>query len=262
MPIINFSQPAYDADASTYFTTAGVTSTAGKQQISRFVTGVKDLGLWSNMVCWPLRSSQNPGIGTTVYSLGGYGTYNGTLSSSELRTTDGLAITSGSTYMSTSLTLGAYPDSIIAVTNILTDIGANKEYLFTAGVNVNGRQFSIGTSGVNDLDHLFAQRDVWYTLASDLGYAYNTFGIRAGPRYISWRPQSNTTFRATLNGNFLNGSATGWAASTAGQIAPRGNEGANTLGFFAYLNTAISDSLDNQIRSLYKTTLGQGLGLP
>jgi hypothetical protein len=47
--------------------------------LSAFVKGVKELGLWSDMVCWPLRSSQNAGTGTTAYSLGGLGTHNGTL---------------------------------------------------------------------------------------------------------------------------------------------------------------------------------------
>ena len=86
-------KPAYDADASTYFTTAGVTNTAGRQQISRFVTGIKDLGLWSSMVCWPLRSSQNAGTGTTAYSLGGLQTANATLVNGSTWTANGTPFT-------------------------------------------------------------------------------------------------------------------------------------------------------------------------
>ena len=92
-------KPAYDADASTYFTTAGVTNTAGRQQISRFVTGIKDLGLYNNMVCWPLRSSQNAGTGTTAYSLGGLGTFNGTLTNGPTWGVDGIIFDGSNDYI-------------------------------------------------------------------------------------------------------------------------------------------------------------------
>lgn len=49
------------------------------KQINKFVVGVKRLGLWSSMVCWPMRSIHNAGRGSTVYSLGGLGIYNGTM---------------------------------------------------------------------------------------------------------------------------------------------------------------------------------------
>jgi hypothetical protein len=42
------------------------------------------------MVCWPLRSSQNAGTGSTAYSLGGLGTYNGTLINGPTWGEDGL----------------------------------------------------------------------------------------------------------------------------------------------------------------------------
>lgn len=52
---------------------------SSRQLINSFVKGVKGLGLWSNMVSWPLRNSQNASSTLTAYSLGGAGTYNGTL---------------------------------------------------------------------------------------------------------------------------------------------------------------------------------------
>jgi hypothetical protein len=76
---IRLSAPAFDSDAISYFIRSGVTDATAKRQISDFVRGVKALGLWSGMVCWPLRSAQNAGSGTTAYSLGGVGPYNGTL---------------------------------------------------------------------------------------------------------------------------------------------------------------------------------------
>jgi hypothetical protein len=65
-----------DPDAATFIAASGATDVWNIQQ---FVKGVKDLGLWNNMVCWPMRSTQNAGTGTTVYSIGGFGAYSGTL---------------------------------------------------------------------------------------------------------------------------------------------------------------------------------------
>jgi hypothetical protein len=80
----------FDADAAAYFDRAGVTDATAKSQINAFVKGIKDLGLWSSIVSWPLRSSQNAGTGTTAYSLGGLATYNGTLLNSPTRVEDGI----------------------------------------------------------------------------------------------------------------------------------------------------------------------------
>jgi hypothetical protein len=77
---LNTLARGYDADATAFAAASGATDVAA---LSAFVKGVKELGLWSNMVCWPLRSSQNAGTGTTAYSLGGLGTYNGSLSTAQ-----------------------------------------------------------------------------------------------------------------------------------------------------------------------------------
>jgi hypothetical protein len=74
---LNTLARGYDADATAFAAASGATDVAA---LSAFVKGVKELGLWSNMVCWPLRSSQNAGTGgvdgvTTAYSLGGLGDF-------------------------------------------------------------------------------------------------------------------------------------------------------------------------------------------
>ena len=66
-----FHRRRLDPDAADFCRRSGATDRAA---INAFVRGVKDLGLWDNMVCWPLRSAQNAGTGTTAYSLGGLGT--------------------------------------------------------------------------------------------------------------------------------------------------------------------------------------------
>jgi hypothetical protein len=83
---LNTLARGYDADATAFAAASGATDVAA---LSAFVKGVKELGLWSNMVCWPLRSSQNAGTGTTAFSLGGLGTYNGTLTNGPTWGADG-----------------------------------------------------------------------------------------------------------------------------------------------------------------------------
>jgi len=61
-----------------------------RRLISDFVRGIKGLGLWNSMVCWPLRSSQNAGGGTTAFSLGGLGQFNGTLVNAPTWGSDGI----------------------------------------------------------------------------------------------------------------------------------------------------------------------------
>lgn len=88
-----------ELDAPAYFARAGVTDPTAQSRITNFVTGIKNLGLWYNMVAWPMRQSLNTGSGSTVYSLGGYGTYNGTLNGSASWTPGGITFTSNSDYI-------------------------------------------------------------------------------------------------------------------------------------------------------------------
>jgi hypothetical protein len=64
------------------------------KQINKFVVGIKKLGLWNSMVCWPMRSIHNAGTGSTVYSLGGLGVYNGAMVNSPTWRTDGIVTSS------------------------------------------------------------------------------------------------------------------------------------------------------------------------
>ena len=109
----------YDADAAAYFDRAGVTDTTAKVQINAFVKGVKDLGLYNNMVSWPLRSAQNAGTGLIAYSLGGLGTFDGTFAGATLPTweTNGVNFTNDTpAKITTSLAQGSSDDiNIFAV---------------------------------------------------------------------------------------------------------------------------------------------------
>ena len=49
-----FQPKPLDADAAAFIQRSGATD---RTAINAFVRGVKALGLWNNMVCWPLRSA-------------------------------------------------------------------------------------------------------------------------------------------------------------------------------------------------------------
>jgi hypothetical protein len=95
---------AVDTDAQTFITTSGATDIEG---IDQFVKGVKNLGLYNSMVCWPLRSTQNAGTGTTAYSLGGLGTFNGTLVNGPAWANDGIDFDGVDDHITTTFTQGA-----------------------------------------------------------------------------------------------------------------------------------------------------------
>lgn len=96
MPINLIIRNPLDRDAREFIGRAGVSDAAARLQLNEFVRGVKQLGLWDSMVCWPLRSTQNAGTGTTAYSLGGLGTFNGTLVNGPTWGADGVAFVNAS----------------------------------------------------------------------------------------------------------------------------------------------------------------------
>lgn len=91
---MTISQQKWELDTQAYLNVCNITAALPRQQIYEFARGVNNLGLWNSMVCWPLRSSQNAGTGTTAYSLGGLGTYNGTLVGGPTWVADGVENTS------------------------------------------------------------------------------------------------------------------------------------------------------------------------
>jgi len=111
-----------DSDAAAYCARSGATDRAA---INAFVRGVKSLGLWQNMVCWPLRSSQNAGFGDTVHSLGGLGTFNGTRVNAPAWGADGVTFVNvSSQYITTNSSINlSTADTLIAAVAKFTDSG-------------------------------------------------------------------------------------------------------------------------------------------
>lgn len=251
----------YDGDAAAYFTRAGVTDATAKAQINAFVKGVKDLGLWSSIISWPLRSSQNAGTGTTAYSLGGFGTFNGTLTNGPTWSADGVVFDGVNDYIMTSFTAANGPASfgfaskVTALTGnqavlSLDDLTSRKMNLFhtTAAsnkvrfeANLNGSMGDrIDINGTDSLNFVFGQ----------VSHDGTNFYGQGNNGTIQSVAASGTMQGTGANLVFGTRSATFAPILFAGTIA------------FGYsISSSVNANFTN-LYNLYKTTLGQGLGLP
>jgi hypothetical protein len=245
----------FDADAAAYFDRAGVTNATAKIQINTFVKGVKALGLYNNMVCWPLRSTQNSGTGTTAYSLGGLGTYNGTLTSGPTWGTDGITFDGTDDRIPTTLTSGFSAVSVFGISKkdatsqtmqevSKDDAGANREWSIHA--ELGG----------------FVQGRLWNPSFSQITGPVVTTDFRIsclrGSSTVAKFRRNNESDATTAAGVLTQGSAqVTFGARSGGAEYFKG-----IIAGAIIFNTALSDSDTSSIYTLYKTTLGTGLGLP
>jgi hypothetical protein len=255
--------PSYDTDASAFFNTAGVSKTDAKQQISRFVTGIKDLGLWSSMVCWPLRSSQNAGTGTTAYSLGGLGTFNGTLVNGPTWGEDGVNfIRANNTHITTPLDVQNLRQfTALVVANQTTH--SNLDVLMAAWGTTSAQNYFLMRKGGGGI--------VLNAFVRSAGSArqVNTSGFSVGSFFMyGWGTQGANTI-GTRNG-VAGGSVafvpdeTGSSTLVFGVLVPPSNEpfDGSMASVIFFKDNELSTAQQLSVYTLYKTTLGLGLDLP
>jgi hypothetical protein len=244
----------YDADAVAYFERAGVTDATAKGQINAFVKGVKDLGLYNSMVCWPLRSTQNPGTGLIAYSLGGLGIYNATLVNSPARGVDGITTTiSGSSKITTET-----PNNLFFANGTLA-------YVAKFATTYNGPYYHYWFP--------FPFQFLGFTGSASLKPTIQGGGNQIIDGIDSPAPPSGVDFEFkafSINGSNVianrNGSTTFSEAQTqTPTYVSTGHELANsdaTASMGWLFSSALSNAQMVSLYTLYKTTLGTGLGLP
>jgi hypothetical protein len=252
------SASTYDANASSFIATSGATDIVA---INDFVLGVKTLGLWNSMVCWPLRSSQNAGTGTTAYSLGGLGTFNGTLINGPTWEDDGIDFVAASnTHVTTPLTVGPTPKFT------LWGVGSSSA---TTGAVVAAWGTTTATSFAI-VRKIAAQRYAYLTRSS--AATNNLAGSNAsvsGFASIGLGTQGANTL-GTLNGVLDATIASlpdesGTQAVNIGIQTPTNSLPYNgTISFaLAYVaGDGLTTAQQLSLHNLYKSTLGTGLGLP
>jgi len=257
----------FDADAVAYFNRASVTDATAKGQINAFVKGVKTLGLWSNMVCWPLRSAQNVGTGTTVYSLGGYGINNGTMNGTISWETDGIIYPNDSTFkfITTGFTM-AYDaaNSSFAVGALTATSSANRRYIGSSTQSATPLNAGVDAN-TTLLSSISSFSGVVFTQVNFAGSPnLNTFNwLGASANYAT----STDNFNAQLNSAFgtvsRNSSGAGKNALHIGGGQLITDTFTGTMAFASYFPTTdVSQANKLLLYNLYKTTLGTGLGLP
>ena len=247
----------FDADAAAYFDRAGVTDATAKGQINAFVKGVKDLGLYNSMVCWPLRSAQNKGSGTTAYSLGGLGTFDGTLVGVTLPTwgTDGVAFDGIDNAITTTFNPAFNNVCVFAAANTTNRLA--RRTIYAQKIDGPGQGFALFNEGFVTPGDITAEVYDGTFRSSTAGTA--TDGQFAGVGTF-WDKSNVTAFRdATV----------GAASATSSATTLTARFGLNHSGNRAFLGKIAGIIVvHNQgnvfatLRSLYKTTLGTGLGLP
>ena len=237
--------------------------------VDNFIKGLKQLNLWQNIVCWPMRSIHNIGTGSRALSLGGYGPFDATLLNSATWSNDGVnRVTAGGDLFSTPIReLGVAPISHGAVLKNATDLGDNTGYWFTAGINVNGRQFGIGNSAAATTQQIYSYVNLWPPSASGPQAAVTSSSFtRTSRHYFSMRLTTGLTGRFTLNSNqaVQAAASNSWNTSNP-QFVRFGayNTALDLTASFVFLsNSLVTDAQDSAMYLLLKQTIGKGLGLP
>ena len=236
-----FSLGFNDVDGDAYLTRAGVTNPLGRCEVLWFVRGMKALDLWRSMVCWPLRNYQNIGTGSTVYSLGGLSAFNGTTVNSPTWGVNGFNFFNTAQYISTTATSNQ-PMCIFSVHRVNNNTSTSRLLDSAAGqllyVNVNtllleAASPSLGTVGTISLSS-------WFTSQVE-------FNSTSGNASLNGVAKTTRNFGTT---NLSTGLRIGSLS-----VSQFGRE----CSFALLLNNRSSVEL---LHTLYKNTLGNGLGLP
>ena len=263
----------YDPSALTYFVTSGITDSTAKSQINSFVQKVKGLGIWSNMVSWPLMSNQN-GItsNTTAYSLGGLGTYNAVLQNAGIAYgASGLVKTSagGVLYLGNNSVLANCQTAAFVYQASGSTGYANLRALLI-GPCVDTSNTGMQTLYSTDANTLSVQ----FNRNSAIGYSSN-YTLGSGRAFqpnfcvIDIGASANTLLINNQSANVASlATAKTTIGATASYLAPNsGSYGVNgsafgTYPFLALFNTDISTTNMASLYQIYKTTIGSSLSLP
>jgi hypothetical protein len=245
---MTISPNKWELDVQGYLNVCNITSALPRQQIRDFAKGVNDLGLWNSMVCWPLRSSQNYGSGTTAFSLGGLGTYNGTLVDGPTWNPDNSGINFGAT-AARILATGTFAQPLTVLGSVdyktSTDGGAlidgsSRVHIWSGG-NVNRIQFFAGTTLDSGVSNTFATGKNFVA-----GYANGASSVV----YTNGTGTSGNAGTNSLGGNTI---------FIGNNNSP--NFGASNIDI-AFCAIFSGQAYNDAIRTLYKSTLGTGLSLP
>ena len=277
----------YGLDVDTIAYAVRVKAGSGKtilpenlKQINKFVVGTKKLGLWNSMVCWPMRSIHNAGTGSTVYSLGGLGTYNGTMVNSPSWQSDGSGIffdqvvnykritipvrTTGWTQASLGAvfrTTNILPFTLLAT---LDNAGTINDFAAKLSLSIfqpNG-QTIIRSMGLTGGDASRYSRINGPPTPSGYNYFMGQTDNVYDPANGNFLVQQNNTISnvqaGTGNLPYTTNGTDSFLFNTYGTAASR----ADTAAFAVIFRRALGLEVSNLVKQLFKQTIGVGLNLP
>jgi hypothetical protein len=267
----------YGLDNDTLAYAARVKAGSGKtilpenlKQINRFVVGIKKLGLWNSMVCWPMRSIHNAGTGSTVYSLGKSGEYNGTLVNAPTWNVSGIRSTglgSPPPYIQLANTRKVLytQRSIIGVFNSTTDTTDNiilltGSYSFSFTQAGEGFNFGSATShrlyqwGEAQNFKQISQNNVSSNVFNFVTTTFNSGNIAV------FSNGGNKQTESGVKNVLTDQNSIRCMAMQGGSVGDRGLNG--VLSLVIDMDISMDDSQQLLVYSLYRNTLGKGLNLP
>jgi hypothetical protein len=258
---MTISPNKWELDVQGYLNTCNISDSTPRQQIRDFAKGVNDLGLWNSMVCWPLRSSQNYGSGTTAFSLGGLGTYNGTLVNGPTWAANGL--TNSADGVVTASVPFATTHSGLVVFNQSTTSGFQTPLViggWASGAGPNDRRTNFrtdntwfGYDGVGFTTHAFGPSSLNEFRMAGYGIISSStlLGYNNGATSTVSSSTANISGGSPLNNVYLlNGTLSG------------GQPMVGLMAFGSAFNVQLTSPQNAALYTLYKDTLGSGLGLP
>ena len=233
------------------------------KQLNKFIVGIKKLGLWNDMICWPMRSIHNAGRGSTLYSLGGLGIFNGTLINDTRWDYNGLLTYNGGNG-SVSVIFLSLTNSNFPITYFASNIRNANDY--TSGIDP---LIGLG-SGASSL--VLSRRGPTstgsdnYTIRSGSGLNINSGLISPFNYYTIYSRVDSNFANLSINSGAVNYSEVTTAQnigtpSTALILSQKPSSGTgNSIQGFAMI--ILNRNTDNKlIHNLYRQTLGQGFKL-
>ena len=257
--------------AKAYFdkiATAGG-SVSDKKAVNDFVIGLCKIMHPSLWVCWPLCSSQNIGTGTTAYSLGGLGNFNGTLVNNPTWATEGITFASVSSHhILTSLKISTGSNYTVIGVAKYTNATVDYPCAVSAGNQAASQLYARG----NGSTAIYG--DAWNfaggTSAGTSNSSYSTLN-----RYMSLVAGDSGSVQFWWNNTQYNSIAGDFrvGASNSGRVtigAANINDPLNAVNVryngtisLGMISTIKLDSTQRTaLYVLYKATLGQVLSLP
>jgi hypothetical protein len=260
-----------DVDAKAYannIVKAGGRIPSDIGSVSDFIKKLKINNLWNSMICWPLRSIHNAGSGTKAYSLGNIGTYDATLINGPVWRQDGILYDGVDDYVLT--TYGANVDwgngmSLFTCFNTLGWSISRDGFATVLSNMTAGAPYPtvtiLGNGGVNSsirVDTNTATTEYYNYSTPITNYSYNMLGFT----------HNNQTRNAILNNSTYSSISIPTKLGTStnnfnfGRSAEYGRYVNISQAFVVIFTRGLTTAESSTFYSIYKTTIGKGLGLP